>query len=98
METTTDASSVIGDKINVLPPNDTGHLPTKEHDEICFIGTQTCCVCFIDIVDSTRTTSNLDNPQKIRKYYSIFLNSMAAIARGGGAKIIKNIGDSLVFY
>ncbi len=98
MESTTDASSAIGDKNDTMQANDAGHLPTKEHDEISFVGTQTCCVCFIDIVDSTRTTSNLDNPQKIRKYYSIFLNSMAAIARGAGAKIIKNIGDSLVFY
>ena len=32
------------------------------------------------------------------RYYSIFLNSMAAIARGYGAKIIKNVGDSLIYY
>ena len=70
----------------------------KESDEISFIGTQTCCVCFVDMVNSTRITSNLENPEKVRKYYSIFLNSMAAIARSAGAKIIKNIGDSIVFY
>jgi two-component system, OmpR family, response regulator ChvI len=90
--------SVNGDKNDGLQDNDPGNLPTQEYNEICFIGTQSCCVCFVDIVDSTRITSKLDNAEKIRKYYSIFLNNMAAIARGAGAKIIKNIGDSLAFY
>ena len=32
------------------------------------------------------------------KYYGIFLNTMAAIARNFGAKIIKNVGDCLIFH
>ena len=32
------------------------------------------------------------------RYYSIFLNSMGAIPRGYGARIIKNVGDSLIYY
>ena len=54
----------------------------KEEDEICFIRAQNCCVCYVDIVNSTRITSTIDNPEKVRKYYGIFLNTMAAIARG----------------
>lgn len=96
VKTTTDGS-VNGDKNDALQDNDLGNLPTQEYNEICFIGTQSCCVCFVDIVDSARITSKLE-PEKIRKYYSIFLNNIAAIARGAGAKIIKNIGDSLAFY
>ena len=69
----------------------------KEEDEICFIRSQNCCVCFVDIVDSTRVTSSINNPEKVRKYYEIFLNTMAAIARNFGAKIIKNVGDCLIF-
>ncbi len=68
----------------------------EEVDEISFIGAQNCCVCFVDIVDSTRVTSSINNPQKIRKYYEIFLNTMAAIGRNFGAKIIKNVGDCLI--
>jgi two-component system, OmpR family, response regulator ChvI len=68
----------------------------KEEDEICFIRAQDCCVCYVDIVDSTRVTSSIDNPEKVRKYYEIFLNTMAAIARNFGAKIIKNVGDCLI--
>src|SRR5205807_2361207 len=67
-------------------------------EEVSFIRSQNCCVCFVDIVDSTRITSSINNPEKVRKYYGIFLNTMAAIARNFGAKIIKNVGDCLIFY
>ena len=56
--------------------------------EISFVGAQICCVCFVDIVDSTRITSSINNPEKVRKYYEISLNTMAAIARNFGAKIM----------
>jgi hypothetical protein len=52
-----------------------------QEDEISFVRTQDCCVCFVDIVDSTRVTSGGNNPEKVRKYYEIFLNTMGAIAR-----------------
>ena len=67
-------------------------------EEVRFIRSQNCCVCFVDIIDSTRFTSTINNPEKVRKYYSVFLNTMAAIARNFGAKIIKNVGDCLIFY
>ena len=69
----------------------------KEEDEICFIGAQNCCVCFVDIVDSTGITSSINTPEKVRRFYEIFLNTIAAIARESGAKIIKNVGDCLIF-
>jgi class 3 adenylate cyclase len=69
----------------------------KEDDEISFIRAQNCCVCYVDMVNSTRITSTIDNPEKVRKYYGIFLNTMAAIARESEAKIIKNVGDCLIF-
>ena len=39
-----------------------------QEDEISFVRAQDCCVCFVDIVDSTIVTSNINNPQKARKY------------------------------
>ena len=56
------------------------------------------CVCIVDMADSTRITSRIRDPKRIMQYYSIFLNSMAAIAKAYGAKIIKNVGDSLIYY
>jgi class 3 adenylate cyclase len=54
-------------------------------------------VCIVDMVGSTKVTAAL-HPEKSCKYYSIFLNVMATIAEEFGAKIVKNGGDSLLFY
>jgi class 3 adenylate cyclase len=67
-------------------------------EEIAFLGQrQHACVCFIDMMNSTKITSVLDNVE-LARYYSVFLNSMASIAKNYGAKIIKNAGDCLIYY
>lgn len=55
------------------------------------------CVSMVDVVNSTYITASLPL-EKTTQYYSIFLNSMAKIAKMFGARIVKNIGDSLLFY
>ena len=69
-------------------------------EEISFTGSsQNCCVFFIDIVDSTRiTTLEITDPQKIKRYYSIYINTMASLARDFDATVIKNTGDSSIYY
>ena len=68
-------------------------------EEISFSGnSRNYCVCFVDMVDSTKITAQIADARKIRKYYSIFINTMAAIARNFGAMIIKNTGDCLTYY
>lgn len=69
-------------------------------EEISFTGSsKNCCISFIDIVDSTKTTTTeINDAEKIRKYYSIFINTMAAIIRDFNATIVKNTGDSLLYY
>src|SRR5919109_2882142 len=68
-------------------------------DEISFADqSMDCCVCFVDMVDSTKITAHILDHQKIRQYYSIFINTMAILARNYDAKIIKNAGDGLIFY
>ena len=69
-------------------------------EEISFTGSsKNCCISFIDIVDSTRiTTTEINDAEKIRKYYSIFINTMAAIIRDFNTTIVKNTGDSLLYY
>ena len=54
-------------------------------------------VCIVDMVGSTKITAALST-EKSCKYYSIFLNVMATIAEEFNAKIVKNGGDSLLFY
>jgi CheY-like chemotaxis protein len=78
----------------------------NEHDnlatnkaQIKFIDcTQQYCIGIIDIVDSTNQTSKISSPPKLRKYYSIFLNTMSSVINNYNGKVIKNIGDGLFFY
>jgi two-component system, OmpR family, response regulator ChvI len=66
--------------------------------EISFSGeVQDCCVCFIDLIGSTKISSDLI-PNQLSRYYELFLNAIALIARNFGAKIVKNAGDALIFY
>ena len=55
------------------------------------------CVCMIDIMNSTKITSQLTNAQT-SEFYRIFLNSTALIVRNFGGIVVKNIGDALLFY
>lgn len=55
------------------------------------------CVCFVDIVGSTKLTSRLSDFQT-SKFYSIFLNSVATVITQNGGVVVKNIGDALLYY
>ena len=50
------------------------------------------------MVDSTGITAKISDHQKIRQYYSIFINTMAVLLRNYDGKIVKNAGDALIFY
>ena len=73
--------------------------PFLPDDEIDFLGfTENYFICFIDIVNSTNTVSGICNSDGIRKYYGIFLNTIAKIARDYTGQVLKNVGDSLIVY
>jgi CheY-like chemotaxis protein/class 3 adenylate cyclase len=68
-------------------------------EQITFMNfTHRYCVCIIDIVDSTMNTREIIGSEKIRGYYSIFLNTMATIIKDHNGKVIKNSGDNLLYY
>ncbi|MBM3910286.1 MAG: HAMP domain-containing protein [Thaumarchaeota archaeon] len=56
-----------------------------------------CCVCMIDIIQSTMLASELDE-EKTKKFYSIFINSIAEIVKSFNGIVVKNIGDAVLFY
>jgi class 3 adenylate cyclase len=56
------------------------------------------CIGFIDLVDSTKNTITMDSLDYIRKYYSKFINSTSEVVKSYSGKVIKNIGDCLLFY
>jgi two-component system response regulator ChvI len=70
-------------------------------EEISFLDrSMNCCIGFVKMVDSTSITYEMisDRQKKIGQYYSIFINTMAILAKNYGAKIVKNAGDALIFY
>jgi class 3 adenylate cyclase len=59
--------------------------------------THSYCIGLVDMIDSTRISANMNEKQWC-KYYEIFLNSMAKIITHFCGKVLKNQGDSLLFY
>ena len=55
------------------------------------------CIGVVDMVGSTKISAEM-NEFEWCKYYEIFLNSMAKILPRFGGRVIKNQGDSLLYY
>lgn len=62
-----------------------------------FTATRNYCVGIVDMVGSTGITMKMP-PDKASRYYSIFLNGMAQVVASYGAVVVKNVGDSLLYY
>ena len=56
------------------------------------------CVGFIDLVDSTKNTITMEGLDYIRRYYSTFINSVSDLVKNSSGRVVKNIGDCLLFY
>ena len=65
---------------------------------VAFSGNTTSyCIGLVDMVDSTKISANLSVGQ-LSKYYQLFLNTMSKTLSRYGGQVIKNVGDSLLFY
>jgi two-component system response regulator ChvI len=72
---------------------------TEMQDDIIFQGVSSdFCVCMVDIVNSTAVTSSLAQEDKIRKFYSLFVNSVAPVISHFGGRVLKTGGDSVIYY
>ena len=59
--------------------------------------TENYCIGMVDMVNSTKMAAALGG-SKMSTYYQIFLNFMSKILSRFGGFVIKNIGDSLLYY
>jgi len=67
--------------------------------EVIFSNKSECyCISMIDIVGSTQITSKLYNSGKIKKFYAVFINEIAKIVKFHDGKILKTVGDGVIFY
>jgi CheY-like chemotaxis protein/class 3 adenylate cyclase len=69
----------------------------QQSEEIQFVRSQNCCVCFIKMNENQSTATERESTNN-RKHHMVFINIMSDIARNFGAKIIKNVSDSLIIY
>lgn len=68
------------------------------HDGISFSDSQNSyCIGVVDMVNSTKVVAYLNHSQMC-EYYRIYLNFMTEIVKEFGGVIVKNIGDSLLYY
>jgi two-component system, OmpR family, response regulator ChvI len=74
-------------------------VPQKFHDDIVFQGiSYNFCVCMLDVVNSTAITASLASEDKIRKFYSVFVNSVSPVISHFGGRVLKTGGDSIIYY
>jgi two-component system, OmpR family, response regulator ChvI len=65
--------------------------------EVQFLGSQNYCVCFVH-TSYENNTAVVNDLYGIRTYYTTFINTMSNIARQFGARMVKNITDTLIVY
>jgi class 3 adenylate cyclase len=58
---------------------------------------QNYCVGIVDVVNSTQTVTHLSKEQSC-EFYSVFLNTVGYVIENNGGKVIKNMGDGILFY
>jgi two-component system, OmpR family, response regulator ChvI len=70
----------------------------EDRKEVSFAKSENYCICIVDIVGSTKITSKIYNSKKIGKFYSTFINAVAAIIKEHNGVVIKTVGDGVISY
>ncbi|MGB8101618.1 MAG: response regulator [Nitrososphaeraceae archaeon] len=74
-------------------------MPVQEKNEVLFSNkSENYCICFIDIVGSTQITAKITPSEKVGKFYSTFINAVASIVKDHNGKIVKTVGDGVLFF
>jgi two-component system, OmpR family, response regulator ChvI len=73
--------------------------PIPEKNEVLFSNkSENYCIGFVDIVGSTQITAKIIRSEKVGKFYSIFINAVASIVRDHNGRIVKTVGDGVLFF
>ena len=57
-----------------------------------------CCGCFKEFERSINNIAIADDPSHVREYYSTVINSLSQINKCNDGKIVKSLGDRLLYY
>lgn len=78
--------------------NDSAELEGTINNMISFEKSyQNYCVGIVDVVNSTQNIAKISQ-DKVSTYYSVFLNTVGYIIQQNEGKVIKNMGDGILFY
>jgi two-component system, OmpR family, response regulator ChvI len=81
------------------PREQSESMPIQEKNEVLFSNkSENYCICFIDIVGSTQITAKITPSEKVGKFYSTFINAVASIVKDHNGKIVKTVGDGVLFF
>jgi CheY-like chemotaxis protein/class 3 adenylate cyclase len=75
--------------------------PEQDEDkrEVIFSDkSESYCVSFIDIIGSSQITSKLKTSRKLKSFYTVFINEIADIVKNYEGKILKTVGDGVIFF
>src|SRR6266508_3486499 len=73
--------------------------PIPEKNEVLFSNkSENYCIGFVDIVGSTQITAKIIRSEKVGKFYSIFINAVASIVIDHNGRIVKTVGDGVLFF
>src|SRR6185369_13059803 len=75
--------------------------PEQDEDkrEVIFSDkSESYCVSYIDIIGSSQITSNLRTSRKLKSFYTVFINEIADIVKNYEGKILKTVGDGVIFF
>lgn len=88
----------VEEEIVLKTGNEETILDSQDEETVSFVESSSeCCVGIVDIVGSTKMAAGLSH-SKIGKYYSTFLSTMTPIVKKFGGIVVKNGGDSLLYY
>ena len=100
-----DPSIMRGDSSVSVVKNKTGLSDSTDNvkvvnaSEISFSNySENYCVSIVDIVGSTSLVSTIRSSEKVRKFYSIFINAMADEIKKYNGRIVKTMGDGIMSY
>jgi two-component system, OmpR family, response regulator ChvI len=86
---------------NIINGGDETKLPSQnlKKNEVNFSNkSESYCISIVDIVGSTQITSKLYNRKKIEIFYTVFINEVADIVKNHNGKILKTVGDGVIFF
>jgi CheY-like chemotaxis protein/class 3 adenylate cyclase len=86
-------------KNNTGLSDSTDNVKVSNASEISFNNnSENYCVSIVDIVGSTSLVSTIRSSEKVRKFYSIFINVMADEIKKYNGRIVKTMGDGIISY